>query len=255
MISRDDESASERRGFDDALALVAGVEGWLTDAQARRLWDRARAVAPGGRIVEIGSFRGRSTIVLAHAAGDDIDVLAIDPHAGTDRGPQEIVTTPERGESDYERFVANLRRAGVDSRVRHVRRFSQDALGELGEPIDLLYIDGAHRYAPARADIRDPGRRVASGGTLLIHDSFSALGVTAAIATELLAGPHFRYVGRVGSLAEYRRVRLDVAARTRNIARQLSELPYFIRNLLVKVLIVLFRRLTRLLRSDGEWPY
>ena len=79
-------------GFSATLAAVEGVEGWMTDAQARRLWDGASAVPAGGRIVEIGSFRGRSTIVLATAATahEGVEVVAIDPHAGNDRGPQEI---------------------------------------------------------------------------------------------------------------------------------------------------------------------
>ena len=85
--------AGTEQDFAPVLAAVAGVEGWMTDAQARRLWDGARRVAPGGRIVEIGSFRGRSTIVLASAAGRDVAVVAIDPHGGGDRGPNEI--TPD----------------------------------------------------------------------------------------------------------------------------------------------------------------
>ncbi len=51
--------------------------------------------------------------------------------------------------------------------------------------VELLYIDGAHRYAPARDDIRRWGDRVPPGGTLLIHDSFSSVGVTGAILTSL----------------------------------------------------------------------
>ena len=43
-----------------------------------------------GRIVEIGSFRGRSTIVLRRAAAPGVELVAIDPHGGGDRGPQEI---------------------------------------------------------------------------------------------------------------------------------------------------------------------
>jgi predicted O-methyltransferase YrrM len=246
-----------RTGFEETLAAVADVEGWMTDAQARRLWDRALDVAPGGRIVEIGSFRGRSAIVLARAAADDVEVVAIDPHAGTDRGPQEITTTPAHGNADHDAFVANLGRAGVADRVRHVRRGSQEAGRDVADPIDLLYVDGAHRFAPARADIREWGRRVAVGGTMLIHDSFSSVGVTAAIATELVATRRFRYAGRSGSLAEYHREDLDTRVRIANAGRQLAELPYFVRNLLVKVLIVLrLRPLTRLLGNrTGEWPY
>ena len=59
-------------------------------------------------------------------------------------------------------FDANLARAGVADRVRHVAAFSDAAHGDVDDPIDVLYIDGAHRYGPARADIRDWGARVAT---------------------------------------------------------------------------------------------
>ena len=102
---------------DVTSALLPDVEGWLTEAQAARLDRCARAVPAGGRIVEIGSFRGRSTIVLARAAPDGAEVVAIDPHLGSDRGPQEIAAQPELGEQDTQIFRANLERHGVLERV------------------------------------------------------------------------------------------------------------------------------------------
>lgn len=240
--------------FESALAAAEGVEGWLTEDQARRLFERARE---GGRIVEIGSFRGRSAIVMAQAAGDRGELVAIDPHAGSDRGPQEIAADADRGDADFDAFHANLERAGVEGRVRHVRRFSADALGEVTGPLDLLYVDGAHRYGPARDDLARWGARVRPGGHLLVHDSFSSVGVTLAILRLLLVGRQFRYLGRSGSLAEYRREQLGAKERLRNAARQLAELPWFARNLVVKLAIVLrLRPLARLLgHRSGPWPY
>jgi hypothetical protein len=224
--------------------VLDGVEGWLTDDQARRLHAAAAAVAPPGRIVEIGSFRGRSTIALASAAPEAVEVVAIDPHAGTDRGPQEIETDAATGETDHERFLANLARAGVRGRVRHVRSFSQDALAEVEGDIDVLYVDGAHRYRPARDDIVAWGARVAPGGTMLIHDAFSSIGVTLAILRRLVWGGGFAYVGRTGSLAEYRRADAGLGS----ALRQLAQLPWFARNVIVKVAILLRLR-------SGDWPY
>ena len=80
----------------------------------------------------------------------------------------------------------NLQRAGVADRVRHVRRFSQEALGDVAGEIDVLYVDGAHRFVPARADLRRWGSRVPAGGRLLVHDSFSSVGVTLALAAEVI---------------------------------------------------------------------
>ena len=237
----------------------AAPEGWLTDAQAARL--RARASAAGaGTIVEIGSFRGRSTVVLAHAAAPGTSVVAIDPHAGSDRGPQEIGADSTRGDADHEAFTANLAAAGVSDRVRHVRKMSADALGDVDGPLAMLYVDGAHRFAPARDDIARWGARVAPGGTMLVHDSFSSIGVTGALLAECVAGGGWRYAGRTGSLAEYERLAapLTGVARARDAARQLAQLPWFARNVLFKVLVLAGLRPVahRLgLPAGMHWPY
>lgn len=234
-------------GFASAWAAVADVQGWMTEAQGRALFDAARACPVGGRIVEIGSFRGRSTIVLALGADPSVEVVAIDPHAGNDRGPQEIEGFAAEAEDDRARFQANLSAAGVRERVLHLRKFSDEALGDVEGPVDVLYVDGAHRYAPALADIRQWGAKVADGGTLLIHDSFSSIGVTLAIVRELVASRRFRYVGRSRSLAIYRTD--PSASRWRSAARQLAQIPWFAWNVAKKVLIS-----ARVL-PNAEWPY
>jgi hypothetical protein len=181
--------------------------------------------------------------------------LAIDPHAGNDRGPQEISGFEDAADADHDAFVANLAAAGVADRVTHLRMFSDAALRAVDGEVDVLYIDGAHRYAPARADIRDWGRRVADGGTLLIHDSFSSIGVTMAILRELVPSRRFRYIGRSRSLAIYR-ADLD-RRRASNALRQLAQLPWFVKNVILKVLLELGLGsvLRRLGRDVPEWPY
>ncbi|MDQ3469238.1 MAG: class I SAM-dependent methyltransferase [Actinomycetota bacterium] len=244
---------------EDALRAADGVDGWMTPDQGRRLYAAATRCRPGGRIVEIGSFRGRSTIVLASAAAPDVEVVAVDPHAGNDRGPQELDGYAEAARTDREVFEANLAAAGVAARVRHVAALSADAHGAIDGLVDVLYIDGAHRFTPARDDIRAWGDRVTDGGTMLIHDSFSSVGVTLAIGRELVAGRRFRYVGRSRSLAEYRADLPDdgLSARLDNAARQLAQLPWFVKNLALKAVLTL--GLGRLARRVGwrvpEWPY
>ncbi len=243
--------------FAEAWEAVADVEGWMTRDQAARLWHRARELGDGTRIVEIGSFRGRSMIVLASAAPANTEIVAIDPHLGTDRGPQEIVTTKALGESDNEVFNRNLAAAGVDDRVRHVRKMSADALGEVDGTIDLLYIDGAHRYGPARADMVDWGERVGVGGTLLVHDSWSSIGVTGALLRTFGTSSTWRYVGRSQSMAEYRRQPLVPRERLRSTLAQLGELPWFVRNVIIKVMLsAKLGKLTKVFGHDGvTWPY
>jgi hypothetical protein len=79
---------------------------------------------------------------------------------------------------------------------------------------------------------------------MLIHDAFSAIGLTAAILRHLAWSREFAYVGRTASLAEYRRADGGPAS----ALRQLAQLPWFARNVLVKVALVLRLR-------SGDWPY
>ena len=97
------------------------------------------------------------------------------------------------------------------------------------------------------------------GGDLLIHDSFSSVGVTAAIAVELLTAGDWRYLGRSQSMTHYRREPVGGAkARLRNVGRQLASLPWFARNLVIKALILAkLGFLTQpLFRHDpATWPH
>lgn len=231
-------------GLHDALAAIEGVEGWLPSAQAARLWRAASRVPAGGAACEIGSFRGRSAIVLARALPPDVTLVCVDPHLGSDRGPQEIEADLDLGEQDVATFRANLERAGVLERVRHVRKLSAEALEDVPGELDLLYVDGAHRYGPALDDLVRWGAKVRPGGTMLVHDSWSSIGVTGALLRAVVFARGWRSAGRTGSLAEWRREPNGVAS----VAAQLAGTPWFARNVVLKGLIAAGLR-------GGPWPH
>ncbi|MGZ4383524.1 MAG: class I SAM-dependent methyltransferase [Gaiellaceae bacterium] len=241
--------------FDEAMHAIRDVPGWLTEGQARMLYESAARLRPGATIVEIGSHLGRSTILLALAAPEGVSIVAIDPF-GLEAGDGAAAST-DSGQQNLERFRSNLERAGVEHRVQHVRDFSSRALDRVGGSVDLLYVDGSHSFRDARADVRQWGDRVCDGGTMLIHDSFSSIGVTLTQLADLFLGPRFRYCGRSRSLSEYRRERLSLPARLGNAARQLVQLPWFARNVVVKVAMVSRARpVGKLLgHTDEYFPY
>jgi len=245
--------------LETTLAAIENVEGWLTPAQATRLWRAAGTLPAGAKIVEIGSFRGRSTTVLGLGSRRETHVFAVDPFLGSDRGPQEIEQDLDRGQADMARFTDQIERAALSDRVTLIRELSGDqaALDGIDGVINLLYIDGAHRFTPARDDILRWGDRVSSdGGVMLIHDAFSSIGVTLASVLVLFGSSRWRYVGRDGSLAEYQSSSLSGSERVSNAARQALQLGWFVRNVVFKVLITLkLGRVTKLFGHDGSWPY
>lgn len=244
--------------FEGTLEEVSAVPGWMTPGQARCLWDRASVLGEGARIVEIGSYQGRSTVLLGTAVADGVELIAIDPHGSSIRTYEVREGQEDEAERLSKAFLANLEAGGVADKVTYIRKSSHAALWDVDGSVDLLYIDGSHNYGPARNDMLEWGSRVVPGGTMLIHDSFTSAGVTLAILSALLTGREFDYVGRTGSLTEYRRARLSLGGRVRNAARMLGELPYFVRNVAVEVLLLMrLRPLTKYLGYDTslDWPH
>jgi predicted O-methyltransferase YrrM len=238
--------------LDDALRAMRAIEGWLTDEQAEVLFDAARTIRPGARVVEIGSHYGRSTVVLALGAPERVEIVAIDPFLRPERAPGDERSDEEVGQDDLARFESNLEAAGVRDRVRHLRLLSHEAAEVETGPVDLLFVDGDHSFTGARFDIAVWGDRLRPGGLLLVHDAFSSVGVTLAQIVTLWAGRRFRYLSRVRSLAVFRREDLSREARVVNALRQTAPLPWFARNIAVKVALRAGATpVARLLRHDG----
>lgn len=264
MTSFDDRLGANASGpgpdveFAKTWGLVDGIPGWLTREQAHMLDAAARGCPRQGRIVEIGSFQGRSTIVLARAAGPEVTVIAIDPHAGTDRGPGEMTGYDAAAADDHQAFRTHLDMAGVSDLVEHHRMFSQDALSVISGSVDVLYVDGAHRFGPARADLVHWGDKVREGGVMLVHDAFSSVGVTLALFTGIVGRRRWRYVGRRGSLVRFDADRpRGFAPVVREILRAAAQMPYFARNLGLKVVLSVGggRLWERCGREVPPWPY
>lgn len=227
-------SATPTDRFDEVFAGADRIPGWLTRDQARTLYDEARALPAGSTVVEIGSHQGRSTVVLA-SARDDGEVVAIDPFVGGKFG----------GEVTRRRFEQHLAEHGVESRVRLIPQRAEDARATWTESVGLVYVDGKHDCRSTSQDLRW-ARFLAPGGRVLVHDSFSSIGVTLAILFSVLPSRELRYLGRVGSLATFERARPALADR----GRILAELPWWLRNVGLKILLRL--RLRPLARAFGH---
>jgi predicted O-methyltransferase YrrM len=181
--------------LEELRALIDPISGWLHHEAGCELYRRARFEAPTSTIVEIGSWKGRSTAWLGFAMKDRGEgcVYAVDTWLGSaeHRG---FLAKYEPGQLRDE-FLENMRRFGLTPFVEAIESSSVSAAREWEPnlPIGLLFIDGAHDYPSVRADFEFWSPMLAPGGFLVLDDVPSLPGPLQ-VAYELP-----RWFGLVGS--------------------------------------------------------
>lgn len=210
--------------FDAAWSVASVIPGWLTEAQARLLFDTAHELSGRPLIVEIGSHQGKSTVVLASAAQTvGGRVVAVDP----------FVDGPLFGGAETRtKFEVNVAAAALDDVVELLADYSTRARPTWERDIDFLYIDGKHDYWTLSDDLKW-ARHLPPGAPVLIHDCYSSIGVTLGVLAKVLPSRTLRYERRAGSLALFRVGRPALEDRL----RILREVPWWVRNVAVKVLL------------------
>ncbi len=176
------------------VLLKAGELGQMTSfIESNFLYRCAKNGWGGGAIVEIGSFKGRTTICLALGSkmtGREM-VYAIDPQPDL---------------SIREQFIRNLTRAKIIKQVVPLFQKSEEAVRDFSSPVRLLFIDGNHEYEAVKQDILLWQGKVIDGGIIAFHDYFPETnpaflaGVNKAISELVLNSPEFIVEGRVDSV-------------------------------------------------------
>ncbi len=194
---------------------VAGIDGWLPEFEGELLFDLARRCSGRGIIVEIGSWKGRSTIWLASGsrAGGGATVYAVDPHTGSrehQAGGGVVATFAE--------FQRNVAAAGVADLVSPVVKPSREAVNDVPDPVALVFVDGAHEYEAVRVDFETWFPRLVEGGVMAFHDTTGAWeGPRRLVDERVFRSSVFRGVGLVGSITYgTKTVRASVGDRARS---------------------------------------
>jgi predicted O-methyltransferase YrrM len=183
--------------IEETRNLTASVDGWLRDGEGELLFSLAKACQGRGVIVEIGSWKGKSTIWLGKGsmAGSSVRLWAVDPHTGSEEHRQafgRVDTLPE--------FKRNIASAGLEDLVTPIVKKSQDAAAEFEERVELLFIDGAHDYGSARADFDAWASKVVEGGVVAFHDVLGFDGPMRVVLESVCASKSFSGVHLVGSI-------------------------------------------------------
>jgi predicted O-methyltransferase YrrM len=164
-------------GFGPALQAALAIEGFTAPVELSLLYHLS--LVPGaGVVVEIGSYLGRSTVVLARAAADQArqPVVAVDPHTAA------LGIEGEEPRDTREQFLDNVRRAGVESHVHLLHMTSAEAAASWeGEPVRLLFVDGWHSREAVLQDVLGWASHMTSGCCVVFDDFLPFPGVRAAV--------------------------------------------------------------------------
>lgn len=206
------------------------IDGWLSIHEGEFLYKTAKNCTGKGVIVEIGSWKGKSTIWLAKGsqAGHHIPVYAIDPHIGAPE--HHIIINPNIW--TFDEFKKNIQQAGVIEIVKPIVNRSENVARTWNQPIEFLWVDGAHAYQSAKLDFDSWYPHVIDGGIIAYHDNFGE--VKTVVKEKIFLSLFFRECGLVDSIGfgtkQINRIGKITQLRNRFVLL-LSDLKDFSRNL------------------------
>lgn len=165
----------------EVMDAFEAAKGFMPADEGLALY--AAAVEAGGLglpLLEVGTYCGRSTVLLADAArARGVTAVTVDHHRGSEEQQpgweyhDPEVVDPELGVMDtLPTFRRTLHRAGLEEHVVAVVGRSPQVAAVWGGKVGLVFIDGGHTDEHATADYEGWAPHLAEGGLLLIHDVF-----------------------------------------------------------------------------------
>ncbi|MEU2042275.1 class I SAM-dependent methyltransferase [Nocardia niwae] len=198
--------------------LAGAVRGFMPEDEGHAVYEAARRFSNGGAIVEIGTYCGKSAVLLGVAARErDSTVFTIDHHHGSEEHQpgweyhDDSLIDPVTGRLDtVTEFRRTIVRAGLSDTVIGVVGESARVARMWRTPIEFLFIDGGHTEPAAQRDFEGWAGWVAVGSALAIHDVFpdprDGGRAPFLIYQRALGSGEFREVAATGSLRILERV-------------------------------------------------
>ncbi|MFF8876512.1 class I SAM-dependent methyltransferase [Streptomyces flaveolus] len=165
----------------EILAAFDAAKGFMPAHEGRALY--AAAAEAGGLglpLLEVGTYCGRSTLLIADAARTaGVTALTVDHHRGSEeQQPGWDYHDPETVDAELgvmdtlPTFRRTMRRAGLEEHVVALVGRSPQIAAVWNSPLGLVFVDGGHTDEHANADYEGWAPHVADGGLLVIHDVF-----------------------------------------------------------------------------------
>lgn len=156
------------------------IKGFMSEPEARRLFDTAKKASQMGPLLEIGSYCGKSAYIIGCACRETGSVLfSIDHHSGSEeQQPDQEYFDPELFDKALKRintlpfFLQTIVTAGLENIVIPVVSDSVTAGKFWQTPLAMVFIDGGHAFDTVLSDYETWADQIIPGGYLVFHDIF-----------------------------------------------------------------------------------
>ncbi len=169
-------------------SVINNVDGWLTYKEGLFLYKNA--LKSKGTIVEIGSWKGKSTICLGLGA-KNTTIYAIDPHTGSNE---------DKKTKTFKDFIKNIKLYVVEDKVIPIVKKSEYVVKNWTKKIDFLWIDGSHEYSDVKKDILLWEKHLTVGGLIALHDTVFQRGPKVAARRFIIKARNFSNIGFVDNI-------------------------------------------------------
>jgi len=188
---------------------IHNIEGHLTLREGAVLYYFSFTPFCEGRVVEIGSFKGKSTSWIATALRDkklNDRVVAIDPHINT----YDFEVVPDYEEtSSFAVFKENLLKMQLTSWVETLKMTSEAAAENWTDPVRLLFVDGSHRHEDVLKDFQLWEPLVAQNGIICVHDTKYFPGVVRATKEYFDESTHLKDMLRLKNMRVFQKIKME----------------------------------------------
>lgn len=144
--------------YKDVKNIIESVDGHLMPGQEEWLFNVAKYRNNNKILLEIGCYKGRSTLALGLPLRNTSSVLF-------------SVDIWEGRWGTFKTWKSNIKRNKLTNNVFPIKMNSHKALTGFENPfLDLVFIDGSHDYSSVSKDIELSLRLLKDGGILIVHD-------------------------------------------------------------------------------------
>jgi predicted O-methyltransferase YrrM len=181
------------------------TEGMISFDEAITLYCLAQQVR-SGCIVEIGSYRGRSTVFLGLGSldGAKVQIYAIDPHKNF-IGVLGGIFSPK----DRTKFYETMLYHHCSEIVALINLSSECITPTWKDPVSLLWIDGDHSYASVKQDFDCWLPHLQNDAIIAFDDATDPNLGPKKLIKELLDTHRFEEIGTIGKIVVIRLVSIN----------------------------------------------